>query len=398
MAASHRRLKKRKQARRPAVGLTRWLEAKGVEWARDAVVISSNVVEGLGCVAQRNIARGEILFVVPKRACMVSRDRGDCQEHLAKIIKSPGSKWRPFVSSLGRAHLPFLWPTRARSLLEGTELEDVVRMKRKRDHDEACAIVLSHLNPFFGSAIVPFSCLLNYREKPNCSFNEERGHVIGRARRSIAKGEELTQAYASSTAEFLYRYGFVPNKNKIRSDDAVSVQLPDLLSAARAKNDRSVVDGLVSSLCLEPNPWDGLEHVLTVELVGPGATGVEKLVAASIALKTQIVVDTNEDDSDLAAARLAGAFLKRKEDEDILKIAREHGGDDGDPWPALLRFVGARMDLSPYRRIARRALLIRKARLFPIEEGDDYYHRCATSLKRVELAIISRALTRIREC
>ncbi|MEM6713377.1 MAG: SET domain-containing protein, partial [Pseudomonadota bacterium] len=306
---------------------------------------NKGVIAGYGCVAVREIATGEILFSIPQCACLgahTGQPDGDCQGRIARQVLRRDPEWLPLLNALTPASCPWLWPQDARKYLQGTELEDVVKMKLQRlssecdhpDYARACALVLSHVNPWFNTSIVPFSCLLNYCRRPNVKFAQRGQRVIGWALRRISPGSELTQEYASSTAEFVYRYGFTPPSKVSLPDDAVSVTLSDFGFTHHCT--ASTVDALVKALCLEDNPWDGLNHLLTVEL-GANATGTAKLVIVALALPLSLSVD--DHDSDAAAASLAAAMRRSANKVELLVIAHANGGEDRDPWPALLHYL-----------------------------------------------------------
>ena len=93
------------------------------------VTYSTRCIAGFGLIATKPLTKGEVLFVTPKSACLVSRrDRGDTQRRAAtKLIKEARkkarSKWRPFLRTLKPAPCPWTWSAADRSLLQGTELE-----------------------------------------------------------------------------------------------------------------------------------------------------------------------------------------------------------------------------------------------------------------------------------
>ena len=136
------------------------------------VTYSTRCIAGFGLVATKPLTKGEVLFVAPRSACLVSRrDRGDTQRRAAtKLIKEARkksrSRWRPFLRTLKPAPCPWTWSASDRALLQGTELEAVVQLKvarldaerrlveevlkervSRRTYAHACAIVASHANP-----------------------------------------------------------------------------------------------------------------------------------------------------------------------------------------------------------------------------------------------------------
>ena len=60
---------------------------------------------------------------------------------------------------------------------------------------------------------MPFNTLFNHAPvgaAANVETSAQEGRVLGHSTVAISAGEELTHAYADSTAELIYRYGFVP--------------------------------------------------------------------------------------------------------------------------------------------------------------------------------------------
>ena len=192
-----------------------WMRAHGVEWAETVLRMVSDdegcsVAAGFGCVATAKINAGDELFCIPFAACFGASceeaDGGaaaeeDSQKEMARLYlqeraKGRHSSWAPLLSVQSSAPCPWVWPANARAWLQGTELADVVALKlqrleaervadragtgRKRAADDdgpptasqyadACALVASHINPWYGSAIVPFNCMLNFARNPTLS-------------------------------------------------------------------------------------------------------------------------------------------------------------------------------------------------------------------------------------
>ena len=183
-----------------------WMRSRGVTWNDAVSTTDIGVVAGYGCVASRTIKKGVEIFRVPRNACLGATsqvaDTGDevttdSQLHLANLVlderaKGEASEWAPMLNMLEyNAPCPWLWPEAQRqAYLKGTELEPVVRLKLERleqewrslekggkggnkgkrggkknagtecshsreSYLEACAMVLSHVNPWFGGAIYP---------------------------------------------------------------------------------------------------------------------------------------------------------------------------------------------------------------------------------------------------
>ena len=144
------------------------------------------------------------------------------------------------------------------------------------------------LNPFFGGSIVPFNCHLNWSEAPNVVFDAEGDDVVGRAERPIAAGDELTQGYADSTAELVYRYGFSPAVDDgtpppTTEEDVVSIRVHAIAAAcgdAAVRRVRQYGPLLSAAGLADAQTWDGVGDDLTVEL-SAGATGTAQLVGTA---------------------------------------------------------------------------------------------------------------------
>ena len=204
-------------------------------------------------------------------------------------------------------------------------------------YSRACGLVLSHLNPWFGGSIVPYSCHLNWRGDPgNVIFSATKTHVIGKATMAIPTGTELSQAYADADAEFLYRYGFVPSQS---SEDVVSFTLRDLDHPPS-----DYVTWLQSAELLEDSPWDGVDLV-TAE-IDANLDGLIELIAIAIFLTARVPSDPPstpvECAVDLTLAltgdttvreRIESAFSSEEDDDD---------DDDESPWLLVLSILRSR--------------------------------------------------------
>eukprot|EP00900_Chrysochromulina_parva_P027796 jgi/Chrpa1/9650/Chrysochromulina_OHIO_Genome00016244-RA len=309
-----------------------WLAAQGVQCHESVITTRDGVVAGYGCVATRKLKKGELLFRVPRKACFGPRAGapidaeapGDTQRRFAvRLLKEralgSASRWHPLLAVLSPAPCPWIWPEGSERFLDGTELEEVLARKRQRlrcerkkiglsddaarsrEYDAACALVASHLNPWFGGSITPVNATLNYAAAPNVEFEAEGvDTVVARAVRPIAAGEELTQEYCESTAMFLYRYGFVPSAvlgtggpnadgagptaGAVRplADDAVSISSAALLALVAPPSRHPFLAPRLRLLCaagaLGVCPWDGLDELVTAEIQRDGV-GTAKLVA-----------------------------------------------------------------------------------------------------------------------
>jgi hypothetical protein len=183
----------------------------------------------------------------------------------------------------------------------------------------------SHTNPWFGVSIVPFNTTLNWDKMPNVEFEEVEEdnpdnnnnsetcqRIVGRATCDIKKGQELIQAYGTSVADLVYRYGFAPSSLEDcdgMDGDVVSIDLTDILAIAQeSKNGKthsinsetlnlkkrqqvesegtdntithishlsSRLDALKLSGALGESPWDGLDDHWTAEIARPAQAFLE---------------------------------------------------------------------------------------------------------------------------
>jgi len=297
------------------------MRGRGVWWDDKLVALSrdpSQVVHGLGVVSLTKIKRGTTLFRIPRKACFGAASRADEEQANAEQVDSQAkhallllneatkgeeSEWAPLIKSLPNLatydDLPWLWPKEeADALFRGTELEKAIAHKRVRVAEEytasrtevsqtsfarTCGVVLSHLNPFFGTAVVPFVYVLNCPTdgRPNVDFQACGPDMVeGVAARSIRPGTELTQAYGGdelAQADLVFRCGFALDPNTVL-DDVVSVSEDLLFSlngvsgeVERKNGDSNPVraaksQALRESGLVQESPWDGLQDLWTVEL------------------------------------------------------------------------------------------------------------------------------------
>ena len=177
---------------------------------------------------------------------------------------------------------------------------------------------------------MPFNTTLNWDKMPNVEFEEveednpdnnnnsetcQRQRIIGRATCDIKKGQELIQAYGTSVADLVYRYGFAPSSLEDcdgMDGDVVSIDLTDILAIAQeSKNGKthsinsetlnlkkrqqvesegtdnafasithishlsSRLDALKLSGALGESPWDGLDDHWTAEIARPAQAFLE---------------------------------------------------------------------------------------------------------------------------
>lgn len=200
------------------------------------------------------------------------------------------SEWAPLWQTLPDPatydDLPWLWDP---SETVGTELEGPVAKKRERLHEEykalgrsdftedqfarACGVIISHLNPFFGGAVVPFVYMLNCSKtyEANVAFEEQEGAtendtvVVGRALKAIEAGEELMQSYGNdiSSAELLYRCGFVLPEAELRN--VVDLNFDRIPVKEESAKDE-ILEFLEQAGILASCSWDGLGDLKTIEM------------------------------------------------------------------------------------------------------------------------------------
>jgi hypothetical protein len=309
-----------------------WLKSKSVFLRSDLVTTTKeNVVAGWGCVASADIEKDTILFRVPKQACFTAAKNDDdesCDDDStsSKTSNDPTTRdtqkdlalrflrhkespeWSPFLNLLTPQLLPWTLDDKLQPSLKGTELELVVKHKlirleeeyksitnswdtklengraclTYREYLDACSIVASHANPWFGVSIVPFNTTLNWG-KANVEFelDEDNEEVVGRAITNIEQGSELFQSYGDSVAELLYRCGFAPQFEDGAANDSISLLFDDIVSAVEslidtqngntATNLESKMEALKKSGAIETSPWDGMENYLTAELSLPSS-------------------------------------------------------------------------------------------------------------------------------
>jgi len=203
------------------------------------------------------------------------------------------------------------------TLLRGTELELPVRRKRRRlereattlqgafpaqsgflrEYTDACAVIMSRIQPWWGGSLVPFVDQANHTwGTPHIEFQCKAGAVIGKATCDIFPGE-VFQSYGNlSTADSLYRYGFSPpaaaaSEIHPRRSDVVTVGVQQLQEAvAAASTSASGVEAagrrlplLLRAGLLEESPWDGVEDAIGVELsmLNNSVRGARRVLAAA---------------------------------------------------------------------------------------------------------------------
>ena len=170
---------------------------------------------------------------------------------LKSIDEGPqGPNWPKIQTLPSAVGVCWAWPESERRWLQATELEDIMERKRARLRDEhaslrargfswsfeayhdACSVVISHANPWFGVCMVPFVDMGNHADRPDVEFRERGGRIVGTALRAIPPRAEVFQSYGElGVADLLYRYGFArhgPAACAPRPDDAASIRARDL--------------------------------------------------------------------------------------------------------------------------------------------------------------------------
>jgi len=276
---------------------------------------------------------------VPKEFCTFREDV-DCQLALAValLLAREGSSWRPKLRpevTPRQTPLPWAWPGHSGlevpPALRGTELEAPVAAKRQRlwgeaakaqdvlkacrcrfdDYIEVCAVVMSRVQPWFGGSLVPFVDQANHAwVRPHVEFRRRGATVVGRTVRELVSAGEILQSYGDlSTADSLYRYGFVSaacssQEIRVRSTDVVTISAELLERAAAGALAAEAVSApgvgaapevkaatvtlrqcrrplLQRADLLEESPWDGVEDSLGLELsLGPSSGKGKRLGAA----------------------------------------------------------------------------------------------------------------------
>lgn len=227
--------------------------------------------------------------------------------------------------------------------LTGTELEHVVKAKHNRlrrefeslegvlprhctfsDYVDACAVVMSRVQPWWGGSFVPFVDQANHSwGHHHLEFHRRGNEVIGRSVRRIDPGEVFQSYGELSTADALYRYGFTPVAEQacnIRSlkEDVVTVRIDELEKAAvmvlseqgHACEEQGTCDDKIASrrglmaraALLEESPWDGMDGFLGIELAAE-SKGLRELLAAGALL----ILDASTWERVAAAAGEAAA-------------------------------------------------------------------------------------------
>lgn len=282
-----------------------WLTARGVWWD-DRLRLQYLGVSGWGLTCGKRIEKGDKVIRVPRAAALTSStamaqmDGQSAEEllkplaDLAKFDETRDSQlplvisflladpsWRPKLRvTPARLDLPWSWPSAA---LEGTELQPVVAAKWRRllwelqrletvmpgritldQYTNACAVIMSRIQPWWGGSLVPFVDQANHSKEPHLEFRLSKAQIEGRALRVIEPGE-VFQSYGNlSTADSLYRYGFTSTATRaseirVSFEDVVTVTLLDLAEVdevflARAQQ-------LKVLELLDESPWDGVEDL-----------------------------------------------------------------------------------------------------------------------------------------
>ena len=237
-------------------------------------------------------------------------------------------------------------------------------------------------------------------------------------------------------------------EGKPLKEDAVSIPLAGLVAACGSRLSPSMGQRRGGLLCvagaLDACPWDGLDGEVTAE-VQRGGEGVGRLLGACYALLAETAPwaaaeaavaaaapsalkkvagespssdddgeeeegeeadeegddeheegedEGDEDDDDLAAAALVSALCGAdgRKVAKLQKVAREHGGEEGDPWPALLQ--AAKLSSAVVGQVAAAAAAAVEGRRATLLAGGKSLPR--TAPKEVELAAAWRAALSLR--
>ncbi|KAG8459390.1 hypothetical protein KFE25_013026 [Diacronema lutheri] len=270
-----------------------WLRARGVWWDPRIRLVAPGeedtgaVAHGWGVVALGPVRPGEVLFKIPRRACFGVRrarralpgrraaEEVDSQAEIVALLLrerelGARSRWAPLLATLpADVPTPWRWTAGEQAWLRGTELERPLALKRarlEREYARACttgahrgasldewcacsAVVISHVNPWWGGCVAPFACMLN---APHVHAGEQAGvayelapdgrALVGVALTRLRAGVEVTQSYGlASVADLIYKYGFCfeqpssPSpRGAPRPSDVVSVRADDMRDVARA--------------------------------------------------------------------------------------------------------------------------------------------------------------------
>ncbi|CAE8743737.1 unnamed protein product, partial [Polarella glacialis] len=185
------------------------------------------------------------------------------------------------------------------------------------EYAQACAVVMSRVQPWWGGSLVPFVDQANHHwGLPHIEFRcVKGGDVVGKAVRSIPPGEILQSYGDMSTADSLYRYGFARRAAAAAAiqplTDVVTISMEllesvagswrlggggaqgqpgrgDMVSSGAASQGRRRELLLIKAQLFEESPWDGLEGCFGIELAlarrSPGLRGLRSLLAASALL------------------------------------------------------------------------------------------------------------------
>lgn len=163
-------------------------------------------------------------------------------EHALAAMVACGGSWVPYVRSLPRVDVPRAWPKRDLAMLPDALASRAAAMRARDDaayhrleacccralsrsrFDEALATVSSraHAVRVFVDGewtslrmLIPLVDMMNWSKDPNVICETRRDNVFEcSTTRNVSADAALTAAYSASTpADFLFDYGFVPSSD-----------------------------------------------------------------------------------------------------------------------------------------------------------------------------------------
>lgn len=249
----------------------------GGGWLSPSVALRDYAAEGAGrgMAATAAIAKGEVLFRIPRRLLLSAKTtahRGAVLQHASKAgwsrimwsvvlerLAGADSFWQPYLDIVPPAcSLPIGWSAADRAFLAGTGVperigepaEDFRRgfLRVARRMPASAALPEDALRElYFGAGalvsaysfteedgtitMVPMADMLNHRTGHNNArlfFEADELHMV--AVRAVAAGEQLFNTYGDlGNTELLFRYGYLDDPNPF---SGVEVRLAEFLAFA----------------------------------------------------------------------------------------------------------------------------------------------------------------------